>query len=166
MRSRTVARRSLLAIAVLPVLAQLIRPARTNPRVDPAERVDAHLTVPSDVQAILDRSCRDCHTNETRWPGYSAIAPVSWYVAHDVHEGREHLNFSEWGRYDEKKARHTLEELCEEVRDGEMPVAAYTWLHPAAKLAPGDVTRLCEWSDTERTKPMKRLGQPPACCQR
>jgi heme-binding protein len=83
-----------------------------------------------------------------------------------VHEGREHLNVSEWGRYDEKKARHTLEELCEEVRDGEMPVAAYTWLHPAAKLAPGDVTRLCEWSDTERTKPMKRLGQPPACCQR
>jgi hypothetical protein len=139
------------------VLAQLIRPERTNPPVDTAERVDAHLIVPSDVQAILDRSCRDCHTNETRWPGYSAVAPVSWYIAHDVHEGREHLNFSEWGSYDEKKARHTLEELCEEVREGHMPVAAYTWLHPAAKLAPGDVKRLCEWTDTERAKPMETL---------
>jgi Haem-binding domain len=76
------------------------------------------------VQAILDRSCRECHTNETRWPAYSAVAPVSWYFAHDVHEGREHLNLSEWGRCDGKKARHTLEELCEEVREGEMPVAA------------------------------------------
>jgi Haem-binding domain len=158
-RSRRILGWSLIAIVIVLVLAQFIRPQRTNPRVDPAERVDAHLTVPADVQAILDRSCRDCHTNETRWPGYSAVAPVSWYIAHDVHEGREHLNFSEWGSYDEKEARHNLEELCEEVREGQMPVAAYTWLHPAATLTPGDVKRLCEWTDTARGKPMETLRQ-------
>ena len=86
-RSRRILGWSLITIVIVLVVAQFIRPQRTNPRVDPAERVDAHLTVPADVQAILDRSCRDCHTNETRWPGYSAVEPVSWYIAHDVHEG-------------------------------------------------------------------------------
>jgi Haem-binding domain len=156
-RARSILKWGVLAIPTTVLLAQFVRPDRTNPSIDPARRVDAHLTVPADVQAILDRSCRDCHTNETRWPAYSAVAPVSWYIAHDVHEGREHMNFSEWGGYDRDDAQHKLEELCEEVREGHMPVKPYTWMHPGARLAPADVDRLCKWTDTERAKPMETL---------
>lgn len=129
---------------------QLVRPERTNPPVDPSSRIDAHVAVPPDVAAILERSCRDCHSNETRWPWYSHVAPVSLLLAYDVREGRDEMNISEWGDYDAETADEILEEICEMVTDGEMPLRPYTWLHPGAKLSDGDVERLCEWSKQAR----------------
>lgn len=137
---------------------QLVRPERTNPPVDPSMRLDAQLTVPREVAAILERSCRDCHTNETRWPWYSQVAPPSLLLAHDVREGRDELNFSEWGDYDAETADEQLEEICEMVTDGEMPLRPYTWLHPDARLSAADVSRLCEWTEQAR----RELASRPA----
>lgn len=129
---------------------QLVRPERTNPPVDPSSRIEAHVMVPAEVAAILERSCRDCHSNETRWPWYSHVAPVSLLLARDVREGRDEMNFSEWGDYDAETTDEILEEICEMVTDGEMPLMPYTWLHPEARLSSGDVERLCEWSKQAR----------------
>ena len=82
------------------------------------------------TRALAKRACFDCHSNETTWPGYSNIAPVSWLVQHDVDEGREHLNFSDWAR----PQRHA-KDMVEEVREGEMPPSIYLPLHPEAKLS-------------------------------
>ena len=142
----------LLVLVVFFLALQLVRPERTNPPVDPAMRIDAHLTVPPDVAAILGRSCRDCHTHETRWPWYSHVAPPSLLLAHDVREGRDELNFSEWGDYDEETASDQLEEICEQIRDGVMPLRPYTWLHPDAKLSAADVDRLCQWTEQARAE--------------
>ena len=120
---------------------QLVRPERTNPPVDSSSRIDAHVSVPADVAAILERSCRDCHSNETRWPWYSHVAPVSLLLAYDVREGRDEMNFSEWGDYDAETADEMLEEICKMVTDGEMPLMPYTWLHPDARLSRADVAR-------------------------
>jgi len=147
-----VVKSSIAAIVVLAALAQSIRPARTNPPVDPAIRIDAHLTVPADVRAIFDRSCRDCHSNETRWPAYSAIAPVSWWIVHDVNEGREELNWSEWGKYDRDEVGEKLKHLCSETREGHMPIPAYAWMHREARLSQADVERICAWANAERAK--------------
>jgi hypothetical protein len=99
---------------------------------------------------VLERSCYDCHSNETQWPWYSQVAPVSWLVHHDVVEGREHLNFSEWNQLSPDKRDHKLEEIEELVSEGDMPLAYYLPLHPAARLSEADKQAVVSWSKQER----------------
>lgn len=98
-----------------------------------------------EVKVILRKSCYDCHSNETVWPWYSYVAPVSWLVAGDVREGRKHLNFSTWDRYDAGKQAHKIHEVWEEVDEGEMPLWFYTPLHPEANLSAEDLATLKAW---------------------
>ena len=94
---------------------------------------------PPEVQAILKRSCFDCHSNETRWPLYARIAPGSWLMARDVHNGRSHMNFSEWADHDEDERQTDLENCWEQVESGEMPKWFYIYpLHLDARLSPAD----------------------------
>ena len=98
---------------------------------------------PPEVAAILRRACFDCHTNETRWPLYSRLAPGSWLMARDVHKGRTHLNFSGWGTVDAQERADDLETCWEQVESGEMPPWFYVFpMHPAARLSPADKARL------------------------
>ena len=130
-------------------MLQFIRPARTNPPVDEARTIQARVLVSPEVAAILDRSCNDCHTNQTRWPWYSQIAPVSWKVAGDVNEGRDHMNLSDWAQYSQSEQESLMRHICREVKDGSMPLKSYLWIHSNAKLSPEDVKTLCDWASTE-----------------
>ena len=145
-----------LVVVVVLIGLQFVRPARTNPAVDQSQTIHARLLVNPQVAAILDRSCQDCHSNSTRWPWYSNVAPVSWIVIDDVNQGRSHLNLSEWGSLDNRKAEKKLEEICEEVEDGAMPLPSYTRIHRSAKLSPEDVKTLCEWTAAERARIAQR----------
>jgi hypothetical protein len=108
---------------------------------NPSERFA--LDAPPEVAAILRRACFDCHTNETRWPLYSRVAPGSWLMARDVHKGRTHLNFSEWSTADEQERADDLETCWEQVASGEMPPWFYVFpMHPAARLSPSDKAQL------------------------
>ncbi|MBF0287041.1 MAG: heme-binding domain-containing protein [SAR324 cluster bacterium] len=91
---------------------------------------------------ILQRSCFDCHSNETQWPWYSYMPIISVLLAHDVAEGRDEMNFSEWSRYSVKKQKHKLKESIEEISEGEMPMKIYTWTHPYAVIAPEELSLL------------------------
>lgn len=132
------------------VAAQFSRPARTNPAADQSQALQAHTQVSPPVAAILDRSCGDCHSNKTRWPWYSNVAPVSWFVIDHVDHGRSHLNFSEWGRFNQREAGDMLGQICKEVKSGNMPLSSYTPLHPGSKLSVDDVKTLCDWTSAER----------------
>ena len=146
-----------LGLLALGLAIQLVRPARTNPPVEPAKTLEAHVDVPPQVEAILARACVDCHTNRTRWPWYSHVAPVSWLIASDVNGGRQHLNFSDW----EQRHRHDespFDEMCRQVRDGDMPPWYYVPLHPQARLTPADITAICDWASSP---PHDRAGSPP-----
>jgi hypothetical protein len=131
-------------------LLQLVGAERTNPAVNESARLQASAQTPAEVDAILKRSCNDCHSNETVWPWYSGIAPMSWKVVEHVNEGREELNFSEWAGYDDKKKRKKLLEICEQVTEKEMPLDQYLWLHGEAVLTEADVKTLCDWVQAER----------------
>jgi hypothetical protein len=144
--TRRLVLRTLLVLILFFGVVQLVRPARSNPPIDKSNTMQAHLTVSADVQRILDRSCRDCHTNATVWPWYSNIAPVSWMVINDVNEGRDELNFSEWGDYDRDTMADQLTHICTEVRERRMPVTGYTWAHPGTALAPSQVEAICRWT--------------------
>ncbi len=147
-----------LAVAIVVVLIgmQFVRPARTNPAIDQTQTINARLQVMPQVAAIIDRSCQDCHSNSTRWPWYSHIAPASWFLIDHVNEGRRHLNLSEWGKLDKRRADKRLEEMCEQVSDKLMPIDSYTWIHWSAKLSADDIKTLCDWTEVER----KRLAAP------
>ena len=135
-------------VPVVLVAMQFIgRPEHANPPEDPSHVVSATLKVPARVQDILDRSCMDCHSHRTRWPWYSHVAPVSWLVARDVEEGREELNFSEWGTYSRKRQAARLEMISVMVEKGEMPMKNYVLLHGEATLSETDKDLLCTWAE-------------------
>ena len=138
----------ILSLVVLLVIIQFIRIDKTNPPID--KRIDfITLTQPAaEVKGILLTSCYDCHSNETKYPWYTNIAPVSWWMKNHVNEGREHLNFSEWGNYTVKHQQHKLEECIEEVHEGEMPLSTYTRMHKETALSPAQQEQLNAWIAT------------------
>jgi hypothetical protein len=123
--------------------AQLVQPDRTNPPADPAASFAAVAHPPQAAAAVVDRACRDCHSNQTAWPWYSRVSPVSWMVAGDVKEGRARLNFSQWNIYSPEMSKLRLREVCEKARTGDMPPKYYTPMHPQARLTGEDVSALC-----------------------
>jgi hypothetical protein len=143
---RRIFKRSSVIFALLFLVIQLIRPVRRNPSTDPAHEFTAvHSATPA-VVSMLQRSCSDCHSNQTVWPWYSSVAPASWVIAHDVNDGRDAMNFSQWGAYTLDKQQELVGKMCEEVKDGEMPMSQYTLLHPHARLNSTDVKTLCSWT--------------------
>lgn len=124
---------------------QLIRPDFQNPAADPAQDFKAIAKPPAEIAAILDAACYDCHSNQTRYPWYSQIAPVSWWLANHVREGREHVNFSSYGAYGADDQAEILEESAEVVSTGEMPLKSYTWTHAAARLSDAQRKQLADW---------------------
>ena len=141
-------KRIALTLAILLVVAQLVRPARTNPPVDPAKELRA----PQPVAAILERSCYDCHSNRTVWPWYSQVAPASWLVVKDVRGGRKEMNFSEWSTFTARRTARKLQEICDQVEQHEMPLKIYIPLHPGASLSDADRHTLCDWAKAERAR--------------
>jgi hypothetical protein len=133
-----------LAVAIV-IAMQFFPPERANPPVNPASSFVAVAEPPQQVAAVIARACRDCHTNETVWPAYSRVWPVSWLVAKDVREGRAKLNFSEWRGVTPEMTELRMNRVCSEVRKGEMPPSYYRPLHSDARLASEDVQALCAW---------------------
>ncbi|MCK5571546.1 MAG: heme-binding domain-containing protein, partial [Bacteroidetes bacterium] len=126
--------RAAIILVLLFILIQLVRPERTNPPIEPVHRLESVLNVPEEVRSLLRAACYDCHSNETAWPWYSNISPVSWLMARDVTEGRRQLNFSEWGTYESRSQIGRLEQIAKEVSDERMPLPIYLPLHPEAQL--------------------------------
>ncbi len=124
------------------LLIQLYPVNRDNPPVT------EEIQVPDNIKAIFERSCYDCHSNKTKWPWYSYVAPVSWLVAGHVEDGRKNLNFTEWDKYDAKKRANKLEEILDEIEEGEMPLPGYLRLHPEAVLSGEDIDAIANWYDS------------------
>jgi hypothetical protein len=132
------------ALAVVFVGAQAIRPARTNPPVNRLRGIEHVTPIAPAARHVLERACRDCHSNRTVWPWYSNVAPVSWFVIDHVNHARSHLNFSEWSSYSPDERRKLLDGVCTQARDGTMPLPSYSWIHWSARLSQADVKALCE----------------------
>ena len=144
-----------LAAVVLALLffgLQFVRPARTNPAVVAGQSLEEVSAPPAEVARVLDRSCMDCHSNRTRWPWYSNVSPVSWFVADHVEEGRRELNFSRWGGYTARDRASRLNAVCGTAREGYMPLGSYTLVHRGAAMTPADVKALCDWAAAEQAR--------------
>jgi hypothetical protein len=129
----------LIIFILLFIIIQFIPVEKNNPK---SEGV---ISSSGQISEILSRSCYDCHSNETKWPWYSKIAPISWRIAEHVEEGRKHLNFSTWGKYNLDQKRRRLNEIVEEVEEGGMPLKDYLLLHKEARLSDLDKALLKQW---------------------
>jgi len=119
---------------------QFVPIARTNP----SER--GEVPAPPEVQSLLRRACYDCHSNETRWPWYAYVAPISFLLSRDVKEGRREVNFSIWGQYNDRRKSRKFKEIVEQVETGKMPQWYYVLLHPEAKLAQTERESIIKWA--------------------
>ncbi len=102
-------------------------------------------TTSDSVLQILKTSCYDCHSNNSVYPWYSNIQPFAWWIAHHIYEGKESLNFDEWGTYTLKKKNHVLHEIEEQIEEGEMPLESYKWIHKNAVLTDQQKRLIYDW---------------------
>lgn len=136
----------LLILAAIFLVIQFIRPARNVSNTVSANDITKHYTVPADVQNILQVSCNDCHSNNTKYPWYTNIQPVGWWMQKHVNDGKKELNFSEFGSYTAKRKHHKMEEVIEQVKEGHMPLNSYLWIHKDAKLSQQQKETLTNWA--------------------
>lgn len=134
-----------------------------NPRssVQPDAPLLEGSAVPEDVRHVLATKCADCHSESTHFPAYTRLAPASWLIERDVHEGRSHLDMSQWQHYSLESQADLLARIASEARSGQMPVKQYLILHPKARLSPQEQQLIYDWAKAERKRIRKQLaGQP------
>lgn len=141
--SQTKWRIIIFAVVLFGLLSVIFPVDRTNPPVT------GEIEAPEKVMAILRRSCYDCHSNETVWPWYAYVAPMSWLVSDDVQEGRAQMNFSEWSNYNTKQQNYKRKLANKLVQLDEMPLWFYIELHSEAELSYEDRDALLAWSEGE-----------------
>lgn len=136
----------LLGVLIILVVIQFIKPARNKSELAPTNGISKVLIVPDSVRTILQNACYDCHSNNTRYPWYSNIQPVAWYLANHIKKAKEALNFDEFAGYSALRQRNKLGGIADEVSDNGMPLPSYRLLHKNARLSREEKAQLTNWA--------------------
>ena len=140
------AKKILLALLLVFIAMQFIRPARNSSNtVQPADMI-THFNVPANVAGILKTSCYDCHSNNTRYPWYANVQPMGWFLADHIKDGKEELNFNEFTTYSKRRQLSKLKSIQNSIKDGSMPLSSYTLMHSDAKLSEDRKALLIQWT--------------------
>jgi len=129
------------------IVIQFIHPKPNKVSGDQPNAIEKSFAIPEDVKTILQKACNDCHTNNTRYPWYSNIQPVDWWLTNHINEGKKKLNFDE---YTNKRLRYqydNMKETIDLVKKGEMPLNSYTWIHKDAILTDNEKNKLIGWAE-------------------
>ena len=132
-------------LVIILIVAQFFGPEKNDGNIDTVNAFIAETNPPKNVLNIMQTSCFDCHSSKTNYPWYSAITPVNYWLDEHVKDGKKHLDFSKWSEYSLKKKEHKMDELHEEVAEGEMPLNSYTWTHAEANLTQEQVDAIVAW---------------------
>ena len=138
-------RKWLLIFIVAFILIQFIQPARNkNGQVLPTD-ITRIFTMPPTIKTILETACYDCHSNNTRYPWYANIQPGGWWLAKHIRDGKDEINFSEFGSYSSRRQASKLRSIENSIKDGTMPLYSYTLLHKDARLTNDQKAELSAW---------------------
>ena len=132
------------------IIIQFIRPAHNTSAQILQTDITNTIVVPDNVLSVFKNSCYDCHSNDTRYPWYVNIQPIAWMMANDIKEGKQNLNFSEFGTYSIRKQANKLRAIAKSINDGSMPISAYTIMHTDAKLSEENKKMITEWVSKTR----------------
>jgi hypothetical protein len=141
-------------IAVLVVL-QFFRPERNREPMDPDRDLISTASPPDQVADLIRNACYDCHSNQTNYPWYSKVSPVSWYLHQHIRKGREQVNFSEYGSLGKADKIRLLDEFYEVLERGDMPLRSYTLIHREGRLSTDEIKALSTWSEQEALRVMR-----------
>jgi len=148
-----IAKKILVALLIVFIGMQFFGPDKNTTDKADYVAVFENETAPSQqVKTLLQTTCYDCHSNNTMYPWYSNVSPISYWMDEHIEHGKEELNFSDWANYSTKKKDHKLEELIEEVEEGEMPLKEYTWTHSEARFTKEEKSLLMDWAKQARAK--------------
>lgn len=146
-------RNSKIALTVIGIVlvAQFVPlPGRNAVQNEPQNDLLNVLPANDSTANLIRSACYDCHSHEVNYPWYADVAPLSWWIQFHVNHGREHANFSSFGTLSIKKRDHLLEECVEMLRENEMPLGSYTWMHPEAQLTNHQRSLLIDFFDRNR----------------
>lgn len=135
------------SILVLFLLIQVYPVSLPDVIMDNPKDLFESMDIPENIAIKLRTSCYDCHSNETKYPWYSYVAPVKWLVISDVKNAREELNFSEWDTLNKEDKAEILDDIATLVIEEEMPLKIYPIMHPGAKLDHADREAISEWAE-------------------
>jgi heme-binding protein len=150
MKKRKVVKMVLMVLVFALVVIQFIPIDRSVPEVDPNDEFFVAIETPESIKAIMTSSCYECHSYQSEYPWYAYVAPLSLWIQGHIDEGREGMNFSVWASYDYEQRDEMLEEIVEEVEEGEMPLDSYLWLHPEARITDAQRKELIDWFERIR----------------
>jgi len=137
------------------IVIQFFGPEKNSRPMDPAEDLLMLSSPPEPVAELIRNACYDCHSNQTNYPWYNQIAPVSWYLQMHIKKGKEDLNASTYGSLEKADKIEMLVDFCEVVEAGTMPLGSYKLLHKSARLSEEDKSSICAWSEEEALKVMR-----------
>ena len=147
-------------LAVILVFIQIVQPKQTNPAAVASRGISAHVQVSQKTMASLRKACGDCHSNQTVWPWYSHVAPISWIVVDDVNQGRRHMNFDDWEAQESpKQASDHIVDICKEIQQKAMPPFSYRMMHQQSSLNSEEITNICAWSNSVSASNSSGPGQ-------
>jgi hypothetical protein len=138
----------LLVLLAAFVAIQFIHPKKNTAEGPQPNYIGNAYTVPGDVKSILAKACNDCHSNNTVYPWYAKIQPVDWWLTNHVNDGKKHINYDEYTNKSLRYQYHKMEETIEMIKEGEMPLESYTWVHKDAKLTDEEKAALTGWAET------------------
>ncbi|HEU0109309.1 MAG TPA: heme-binding domain-containing protein [Flavisolibacter sp.] len=145
----------LIGILVLLIVVQFIQPDLNKGSASSAQDVTHVVNVPDSVMSLLKTACYDCHSDNTRYPWYSKITPLNWWLKDHVDDGKKELNFSQFNKGTFKRKEHKMEEVAETVEKFEMPLKSYLWIHSEAKLNDAERKLLIDWATASRKQIMQ-----------
>lgn len=128
------------------IIIQFIHPKKNQAESAQPNYIATAHEVPTDIKRILANACNDCHSNNTAYPWYSRIQPFHWWLNHHIQEGKERLNFDEYTNKSLREQYHQMKETLETVKEGEMPLKSYTWLHKEARLSASEKDAVINWA--------------------
>lgn len=137
----------LLFLLVVLIIIQFIHPKKNIAEGIQSNFIGNTYPIPENVKVILAKACNDCHSNNTIYPWYSKIQPVDWWMNNHVQEGKRELNLDEYTNRPLRYQYHKMEEIAEQVKEGEMPLNSYTWMHKDAILTEAEKKELINWAD-------------------
>lgn len=140
------------SVLVLPMGLSFMHPWGDLRDVDRTGEILTGSEIPSHVRATIETKCADCHSNRTRWPVYSRLAPASWLMEHDVHAARTAMNLSHWNEVSAEGRIAALTRIAAEVRSGQMPPGPYAFMHPSNRLTDSDKQEIAAWARLERKR--------------
>jgi len=138
----------LYALLLIVIIIQFYRPEKNISTEIPITDFLTVTKANDDISSLIKSSCYDCHSNNTKYPWYAEVSPLSWWISGHVDHGKEELNFSEWSTYSEKRKSKKLKEMIEEVEERKMPLDSYLPMHPEAKLSDQQIDQLVNWVKT------------------